>query len=168
MTEKRALTEEKDEETLEAWKRQAKEVCTLEQLVSFIRSLDENYHHDYGTQVHASAAAMMAAFWCFDRISARGGMTGFQASCVGWMIAKELLSFEGPARLQKFEDLLFPQYSEKFEKVISADSWAWLQKRAGELLAEHPGDEVHNDVRRHWRSITAGEIPFGFRVGDPG
>jgi hypothetical protein len=67
-----------------------------------------------------------------------------------------------PLRLLNYENLLYPQYEDKFEKIISKDTWEWLQKEAKKKLKER----AHPIVKKHWKNIVAGNIPFGFKVED--
>jgi hypothetical protein len=174
MSEPRVITEEKDQELLEDWKKRAREVKTVDEFLAFMRELDTAYVHDYGTCVHAAVAAMMSAFWLANSSHmTRGGLTGFQASCAGLMVVKDLCSIEGPFRIVRFANLLYPQYEHSFEKRITPDSWQWMQNEARKLLAEHDRQASENpeiaafvsrDVLEHWRAIDRGIVPFGFVV----
>lgn len=121
------------------------------------------YPHDYNTIVYGCMAAMKGAFNYVNR-SETGGITGFQAGCLGWECVREFLSIDGPVRLQDFKNLLYPQYADRFQKVISPDTWEWVQKKAVESLTESP--DAHPNVVAHWKSIIKGKVPFGFVVKD--
>lgn len=156
------LDEEKDKAILEVWKEEASNIETPDQLAAFVTKLTTEYEHDYGTICHAMHAAMKAAMRVVDK-SPQGGITGFQASCIGWMQVSDLFMIrkEDPVRLVNYADLLFPQYEEKFTS-ISAKTWEHLQAEAKKNLAE--GGDAHPDVHAHWQSIAAGSVPFGLRV----
>jgi hypothetical protein len=119
------------------WYEQATK-ATLETLPEFIRHVMNDYRHDYGTVCHAVAASAIAAAWAADR-EPNGGITGFQASAIMWEFIKHWgMQMEGPLRLIKYEMMLFPQEADRFQKVISQETWEWLQEKARERLAELP------------------------------
>lgn len=155
-----AITEEQG--IHKAWYDEAK-AMTAENFPEFFRKLTEDFDHDYGTICHAVAAAAVGAANAVNR-SPAGGITGFQASCIMWEFLRHWNHIDGPARLLQFDDMMYPQYARKFTS-ISSETWEWLQKKAKEKLAEHPdGNSVHPDVIAHWRTIAAGDVPFGLAV----
>lgn len=137
------------------------QTMTVERLPEFIRKLTQDYEHDYGTICHACAAAAIAAAQAVNH-SDQGGITGFQAGCIMWEFIKRWMHIDCPARLQKYDDLLYPQYAEKFV-AISAETWDWLQKQAAEKIAENNA-LAHPDVLAHWQTIVDGTIPFGLQL----
>lgn len=159
---RRKITEETDKPLLEAWKKRQPE--TPRELGAFVRELVEDYDHDYGTIIHAMHAAMVAAFQVIQR-GPQGGITGFQANCLMWMLVEEFGPYEegAPLRLVNMNDMLFPQYAHKFSKTIPGRLWSELQERAKESLADEEA-HAHPDVVRHWKSIVAGRVPFGYTV----
>lgn len=62
-----------------------------------------------------------------------------------------------------FDNMLYPQYADRFEKTISPKTWKNLQEIAKEKMKE-PVEHFHPDIRRHILKIAAGEIPFGYKV----
>jgi hypothetical protein len=145
------------------WMVEAKEM-TVEKLPEFVRKLTEDYRHDYGTICHAIAAAAVAAAWAVER-SPTGGISGFQAGCVMWEIIRGWGAFGGPdspLRIQNLDDLLYPQYRDKFTS-ISKEVWLRLKAKAAENLE---GPHGTDNVRAHWQSIVDGRVPFGFSVSD--
>ncbi len=143
------------------WIRQAR-AQTIETLPQFVRHLCEDYEHDYGTFVHAAAACAVAAVSAFDRHPDSGGMTGFQAGCLGWEMVREYMSVRGPARLLDYLDLLLPQCDYKFEKTIRAAIWSKVQDEARRKISEK--GTVHPDVLARWESVARGELPNGFTI----
>ena len=124
---------------------------SLATLPEFLRHLSYDYAHDYGTICHAIAAAGIAAMWAVER-SPSGGITGFQSGCIMWEVIRAWGSFpEGPKRMVSYEDMLYPQYAHKFEKVISQNTWDWLIAEAKKHIAASPDTNVHSDVARHWQ-----------------
>lgn len=134
---------------------------TLDTLPAFLKKLTEDYKHDYGTICHAVAAAAVAAAWAVEK-SPQGGITGFQAGAVMWEFMRAWNNVEAPAWLHKGEDMMFPQYHEKFT-TISSETWEWLQKRAKKYLAEE-SRVVDERVVAHWQAIANGTVPFGLGV----
>ena len=142
------------------WFKEAKEQ-TVETLPQFINHLMNDYRHDYGTICHALSAAALAAVYAADK-SPQGGITGFQASFIMWDFIKQWMypHNECGLRLIDYDDMLFPQYQDKFEKIISPDTWNKIQEQARKYAGEN--DIVHSNVLAHWKSIINGEIPFGY------
>jgi hypothetical protein len=157
------LSEETDKDVLEQWHKDAKEVNTPADLAVFVGKLCNDYIHDHGTIVHARLAAMLAAQHVVDR-SDQGGITGFQAGCLGWMLVKECLAYgqEGSMRLLQFNDMLYPQHDDRFASDLMKGTWQDLQERAAKLLAQQ--DAASAKVREHWQSIVDGKVPFGWTV----
>lgn len=146
------------------WQKRAKEM-TLDDLPAFLKELTEDYDHDYGTICHAIAAAAVAAAWAVER-SPKGGVTGFQASCISWEMLRGwggISLGETGSRLLKMDDLLYPQYEHKFRQ-ISAETWEAVKKKARENIAAK-SEHVHPAVLAHWESVANGQVPFGMTVG---
>ena len=139
------------------------ETQTLETLPEFINHLMNDYEHDYGTIVKATAAAMIATFEVCNK-SEQGGLTGFQTGFIPWLMMDK---FWGESKVGRkvvdFYDMFYPQYADRFEKTISPETWNDLQKIAKEKMKEPIGN-FHPNVRLHISKIAAGEIPFGYKV----
>jgi hypothetical protein len=151
----------KELELSKEWMKEAR-AMTLEKLPAFLEKL-VSHKHDYGTICRAIAAAGVAAAYAVEK-SPQGGITGFQASCIMWdLITGWDEGKEGkPIRLVDYEDMLYPQYAHKF-RSITPETWAHLQAKAKEKLATSPTAAAR--VVAHWKSIAAGEVPFGYTVG---
>lgn len=160
------LDEVKDKALIESWKAQAKEI-ELDQLDGFVRRLVTEYQHDYGTICHAVHAAMMAVLSAVNK-SPVGGITGFQASCIGWMLIRGMFGVadDAPLRLVDYDDLLYPQHKDRFTEISKA-VWDKLQEKAKKLL-EKDHSYAHPDVVDHWRFIVSGQVPFGLKVSEHG
>lgn len=156
------LQEENSKELIEQWKIEAKEVKTPDELAEFVTKLTTEYSHDYGTVVRAMTASMLAAFSVIDK-SPQGGITGFQAGFIAWDMIKEFMSIQGAAKIIDYNNLLYPQYADKFEKIITAEIWEDIQKKANANLAE---DNKHTSTKviEHWSMISKGDLPFGFSI----
>lgn len=138
---------------------------TLETLSTFINHLMNDYEHDYGTIVKATAAAMIATFNACDQ-SEQGGFTGFQVGFIPWfMMDKFWGESKTSRRVINFDDMLYPQYADKFEKTMSSKTWNKLQEVAKEKMKE-PVENFHPSVREHISKIADGQVPFGYTVKD--
>lgn len=144
------------------WQAEAR-TQTIETLPAFLAKLS-SFDHDYGTICRAIAAGAVGAAWAVER-GPKGGITGFQASCVTWDFLEHWGHIEAPAAIVRYEDMLYPQNSERFN-TISAEAWAYLQKRAAEELAKK-SESAHPAVTAHWQSVVAGTVPFGYTVRRP-
>lgn len=145
------------------WFKQAQDQ-TLDTLPQFINHLMNDYYHDYGTICHALSAIALAAIYAADK-SPQGGITGFQASFIMWDFIKQ---WQYPhnicgLKIVDYDNMLYPQYKQNFEKTISNTAWNKLQQEAKNLLNNYNGDAV-NEVIAHWRSIAEGQVPFGYTV----
>lgn len=150
-----------EKERYEKWYSEAKEQ-TLETLPAFMKKiLDEPQNYD--SIVEAIAACAVGAAWAADH-SDKGGITGFQGSCVMWRFVQYWMHLQDSCglRLINYEEMLYPQYEYKFtEKTISKETWSAMKKKAAELWLEGKGAER---VRDHWHSIMEGNVPFGYKV----
>jgi len=164
MTERKAITEA-DKDIIDSWYKMPE--GDVECIDTFIKHLNDDYQHDYGTICHAVAAAAIRAAWAMNA-KPQGGITGFQASAVMWEFIRNWTGDKGPMQLIKLDDMLFPQMEYKFAKTISTDTWNYLkyeaQKHINEVAAT--GNEVHPSVWLHWQSIVNGIVPFGYTVSD--
>lgn len=135
-----------------------------ESIDKFIEELHANYEHDYGTVCYAMAAAAVQAARRFNK-GDQGGITGFQAGAVMWEFVKRFMHIEGPMRLVQYNDMLYPQYFNKFDQTISVDIWKSLQAKAMENMVKAGNNSsTHPDVLAHWKSIVEGHVPFGYVV----
>jgi hypothetical protein len=158
------LHEETAKDIMTKWYKNAK-TQTFETLSEFIRHVMNDYIHDYGTIVHAIGACCVATAWACNEMP-QGGITGFQAGCVMWDFIRHWMyeSNKCGMRLLDYDDMLYPQYADKFDKVISADTFKALQEEAQDRLGKM--DNVHPSVVGHWTSIVGGQPPFGYKVKD--
>lgn len=109
--------------------------------------------HDYGTCVYAMSMAAIAAY---NYVGSQLGVTGFQASCADLDIIARNRGWKHGFQLLNYEDLLYPQYAEKFD-AISFDALIeknkdWLKKEAATKLLE--GQGAHGDVVAHWKRLA--------------
>ena len=157
----KAITEEMHLE--KEWYKEAGEQTT-DTLNSFINYIMNDYGHDYGTVCHAFAACALATIHACNKAE-QGGITMFQASAVMWDIVGQLLYPNNKCglRMIDYDDMLYPQYDDKFDKTIDSYTFNALQNEAKELLEK---DSAHPHVIAHWQSIVDGVVPFGYKIKD--
>lgn len=141
-----------------------KEIKTFEDLMAFLKDVEEHYNCGYGETVRAAVQAILAVGFYFSR---NFGMTGFQASCVMWDFIKDWCysSNKCGIKLVDYDRMLYPQYEFEYQKTISSAVWKNLQKQAKENL-EKDNNYTSKRVLEHWESIAAGKVPFGYTVID--
>jgi hypothetical protein len=138
---------------------------TLETLPKFIDHVMNDYVHDYGTVCHAISACAIAAAWAANECKgACGGITGFQASFVMWDFVKQWSYTDNKTALKilDYDKMLFPQYEDNFQKTMQKATWEVIQAEAKKKLES--AKSAHPDVVAHWKSIVAGNVPFGYTV----
>lgn len=143
---------------------------TIETLPAFINHIMNDYEHDYGTICHAVSACALAAAYSANKHE-QGSITGFQAGFVMWDFIKQWMFENNKTSLKiiDYDDMLYPQYEKKFDKVISKETFESLQKAAKDLLNEHMSTsegqrDVHPDVVKHWKTIVSGDVPFEYKI----
>ena len=143
-------------------KEERKNIDTFDDLINFLRNIQDNYNCGYGEAPRAIAQASLAVAWY---LADEFGITGFQASFVMWDFIKDWLfsSNECGMHLVDYDLMLYPQYEDKFQKTIAPDTFDALQNKAKRLI-ETDGDNAHPAVIEHWKSIAAGKVPFGYVV----
>jgi len=150
------------------WFKEATEQI-IETLPKFINHVMNDYEHDYGTICNAIAACSLAAAWAANKHE-QGGITGYQAGFVMWDFIKGWMYSNNKTALRiiDYDNMLYPQYEEKFDKVISKEIFEGIQKEAKNRLdafeANPENDYAHPNVVKHWKSIVAGNVPFGYRI----
>ena len=123
---------------------------------------------DYNTIVKAIGTGAVATAYAMNNCP-NGGITGFQAGFVMWEFIKQWMYTDNKCglRLIDYDNMLFPQYNYKFEKIISKETWEALQKEAKHRLEEDEKQpSAHEKVINHWKSIVDGKIPFGYKISN--
>lgn len=138
---------------------------TISSLPAFIDKIMD-MKHDYGTICCAMAAAAISAASAVDHHE-EGGITGFQAGVVMWEFVRKWLfpTNKSGLRIIDYDDMLYPQYSDKFMRTISQNCWDALQSQAKEKLQQN-SQHASPDVIDHWNSILAGNVPFEFTINN--
>ena len=160
------------------WYKDAKEQ-TLETLPSFINHVMNGYEHDYGTICHAIAACALAATYAANE-QPQGGITGFQAGYVMTQYMKNWMysDLKTTLRIVDFDKMLYPQYQDYFDKLISKETFDSIQEEARRRIAEVEEERkalknlgkdansvlINPDVLKHWKSIAEGNVPFGYKL----
>lgn len=159
---KLTVTESSEFELKKSLEEKRKSIKTFEDLTAFLEYVKNNCNSGYGEAPRAIAQASLAVAWY---LSSAYGITGFQASCAMWDFIQGWTKTHNECglRLVDYDDMLFPQYNYKFDKIISSDVWKNLQEQAEKLLADKT-DYVHPNVLAHWKSIVDGKVPFGYSV----
>lgn len=160
-----SITEEGSRDIIDGWYVEAK-TQTLDTINAFIAKLATEYSHDYGTICHAITAAGYAAMCAVDH-SPQGGITGFQAGAIQWEIIRAWGVFGqkgDPLRIVNYENMLYPQYEDKFASTISPSTAEWLKEHATKKLQDPANATAHPDVIEHWKSVAGGVVPFGYTV----
>lgn len=141
-----------------------KNIKSFEDLTAFLKEVEVNYNCGYGEAPRAMAQACLAVGYY---LSDKFGITGFQARCVMWDFVRDWDYSHNKCglRIVDYDNMLYPQYDDKFEKTISRYTWEALQKQALENL-EKDSEYAHPDVIEHWQSIVDGIVPFGYKVKD--
>ena len=142
-------------------KEDRKNIDSFDDLVNFLRYVKDNCNYGYGEAPRAMAQASLAVAWY---LANEFGITGFQAGCVMWDFIRDWLypSNECGMRLIDFDNMLYPQYEDKFQKTINHETFEALQEKAKKLLADR--EATHPEVIKHWKSIAAGKVPFGYVI----
>lgn len=144
-----------------------KEIKTFEDLTAFLKHVEENCNCGYGEAPRAMAQACLAVAWY---LSGKFGITGFQAGFVMWdfIFGWTHTHNQTSLKIVDYDDMLYPQYRDKFEKTITPSVWESVQKEAKKRLDEdgNLGYYAHPAVRAHWQSIIDGKVPFGYVVKD--
>ncbi len=102
----------------------------LQKLMDYIKDLTDR-EHDYGTCVYAMSMAAVAAF---NHVSSKLGCTGFQASCADLDILRRTRHMENGFSIVNYNNFLYPQYADNFDKVMSKDTFEQLQNAAKENI----------------------------------
>jgi len=149
----------------EEWFKEAN-IQTLETLPDFMKKLTTAYSHDYGTICHAVSAAALGAAYAINN-SDCGGITGFQASAVMWSFVRQWNHSNNKLglKLVDYDNLLYPQYEDRFKNKISTEHWERVQEHAKLRLKENDGT-AHPNVIAHWQGMADGNLPFDFVIGD--
>ena len=143
--------------------KKASAVETRKDLDKLLKEVIADKDLDYGKTVYAISSCMMATLNYVDRNL--GGISGFQAGCIGWEMVKKYLvpSNKTSLKIIDYDKMLYPQYEYEFvDKEIPKELWTQLQKEANRMLAEV--DYASPQVIEHWKSIVAGIVPFGYKV----
>lgn len=145
-------------------KNERKDIKTFDDLVAFLQRVKDTCNTSYGTAPRAIAQAALATAWY---LSSEFGITGFQASFVMWDFIRDwsFSNNECGMKIVNYDDMLYPQYNDKFQKTISEDTFKALQKAAKKNLKEK-NEHAHPNVIAHWQSIMNGNVPFGYVVRD--
>lgn len=150
-------------EVKEQLERERKDIKSFDDLVAFLKRVKDNCNTGYGTAPRAIAQAALATAWY---LSSEFGITGFQASCTMWdfIMGWQYRGNKCGMKIVDYDDMLYPQFDDKFDKVISRETFKALQKEAEKEL-ENP-QYACGSVINHWKSIVEGNVPFGYKISN--
>lgn len=108
----------------------------LETLPDFLQEICE-YPHDYGSICCAVAAGALATAWAVNKCE-QGGITGFQAGAVMWEFIRQWNYSHNKTglRIVDYDNMLYAQYADNFDKTITKSVFQALQQEAQRLLDE--------------------------------
>lgn len=142
-----------------------KDIHDFHGLATLIKEVEQRYNVGYGTAPRSVAQATIATF---EYLSNEMGLTGFQAACALWDVIHDIKYPNNKAGLKliNYDDMLYPQYEDDFKGMnITRETMDALQKEAKRLLKEAKGC-VAEGVRKHWKSLAKGKVPFGCNIID--
>ena len=161
---KQSITED-DRATIDEWYFMAKE-ATMDNLQNIINHIMNDYTHSYGTYVHAVTACTIATAWACGK-----ELSGFQASCVGleFLMHWTYDYVKTGVSIRNWDNMLYPQYEDYFDKVIPKSIWEKLQKEAQSRVDDFYNNIDANEyimpmVIKHQKSIAYGNPPFGYSI----
>ena len=109
---------ENEFEAKEILEKERKNIKSLDDLMNYIQNIRDNYDIGYDTAPRAIAqAALATSYYLADMFD----ITGFQAGFVMWDFIKDW-SFRGNKcglKIVNYDDMLYPQYNHKFQKISS-------------------------------------------------
>ena len=149
-------------EVKEQLEKERKDIKSFDDLVAFLQRVKDNCNTGYGTAPRSIAQAALAVAWY---LASDFGITGFQAGFVMWDFIRDWQYSDNECgmKIVNYDDMLYPQYNDKFDKVISKDTFEALQKKAWNLYNDR---NAHPAVEKHWESIIHGEVPFGYTINE--
>jgi hypothetical protein len=171
------------QENKEAWANEAKtNIHTPEDLKKFADKLIKHCSKLGGADCYEETANATTALAhaAVEMCAYQFGLTGFQVGCIMWGIIDKLIIEEHDCglRMLNYNNMIYPQYENNFEKTIDNETWEALQAKARKRYEENEkeleklanGDEyafpAHPEVAAHWKSIVDGKVPFGYKVAN--
>ena len=144
--------------------KERKDIKSFDDLVAFLQRVKDNCNTGYGTAPRAIAQAALATAWY---LASDFGITGFQAGCTMWDFIRDW-SYSGNKcglKIVDYDNMLYPQYDDHFEKTIKRYTFEALQNVAKDNL-ENSSKYTSPAVINHWKSIVDGNVPFGYVIED--
>ena len=146
--------------------KKAKYETTTETLPLFLVHLHQinQKHPCYDTACKTAVAGAIATI-----ASISGSFGGLDNISGGDIIMEFILAFgkqgnKAGVVVTDYDCMLFPQYDYMFT-TITKETWQLIQQEAVNWLKqEHPRSRTHPAVLTHWKSIAAGNVPFGYTI----
>ena len=166
MTRKKKVVSE-EQRPQDEWYKRADNIHDLKTFNAFYKELMQQTEHDYGTAVYAVSAVARAIL---NMALREQDITGFQASFVMWGLVRYLgyQNNKCGMALLDYDNMLYPQYSERFNQELPVNVWENMQKCARQQLTQAQQNKIkaHPDVVTHWQQIVDGVVPFGWKVAE--
>lgn len=151
--------------------KERKSIKTIKELTAYIKNVEKNCNYEYGVAPRAIAQAVLATA---EYLADKMGITGFQAGFVMWdfLYGWTFTNNKCGLKVVNYDNMLYPQYDNGFEKTIPDYVWENLQAEAKKKLEANAKEEMNGDwgacpsVLEHWQSIVDGVVPFGYKVKD--
>lgn len=129
---------------------------TFETLPEFFNEMFEG-SFDYGSICCAVAASALAAASAANHHK-KAGITGFQAGAVMWEFIQQwnYVSNKCGLRIIDYDNMLYAQYSDNFEKTISKSTFEALQKQAQVSLDKDKADyeKYVEDMKQYEKDLA--------------
>lgn len=140
-----------------------KEIKDFNELIEYLKDIKENYNCGYGEAPRAIAQASLAVAWY---LASEFGITGFQSGCTMWDFIRDwnYPDNECGMKIIDYDNMLYPQYEDHFQKTIKPETFRALQEQAKKNLKENKN--ASPSVVLHWVKIANGEVPFGYVISD--
>ena len=158
---------EKKTEKMPDWMEMDVDHVELDDIPAFVTKAMCGYEHDYDSVVKAFVACLCACAWAINQ---QAGLTGFQAGFIPLLFMQKWngVGDDIGLRVIDYDNMLYPQYADYFDKTVSRDIYNSLVDKARQNLKDLESEEkscsVHPNVVAHWQSIAAGELPFGYSI----
>lgn len=130
---------------------------TFETLPQFLNEMFQE-DFDYGSICCAVAASALAAANAANHHK-KAGITGFQAGAVMWEFIRQWNYSHNKCglRIVDYDNMLYAQYEDSFQKTISKSFFESLQKRAREFLDEDEASlqKYNKDSSQYEKDLAA-------------
>jgi hypothetical protein len=135
-------------------------IQTLPTLALFLIKMADEGKKDPLLTGTCVAAAAMAAGNVMGKLINPSGITGSQANDAMWKFIAQWAGEEGPMRLQRFYEILYPPFAAQFTHI---PEFIWNKVKA-KALKKLEQTIAEPELREWWKKIADGNIPEGIQV----